>query len=337
MNNPNANQALGEIAPSLDSGRVPSAEIASSAKATETIRRLAEGQHGVVARRQLLEQGLSAELIKGRLTAGMLIPVHMGVFALGHLRIGREGRWMAAVLAAGHKAVLSHSSAAELWSIGRSRGFPEVTRRSGGSKRAGLRLHQTRVLEPIDVTAEAGIPVTSIERTLLDMAHRYDNRQLERAVVAADRTGRLRWPRLRLLLDRTPLRPGSGRLRRVASRVSPRAIDTKSPTEVDFLALCREAGLPEPAVNVLVEGHLVDFLWPAERLVVETDTYTYHGDPLAFEQDHERTVTLVTAGYEVHRVTRLMLGRAPAPFLQLVRDSLTRRRASRSGLISPQS
>jgi hypothetical protein len=173
MNNPDANQALGEIAPSLDSGRVPSAEIASSAEATETIRRLAEGQHGVVARRQLLEQGLSAELIKGRLTGGMLIPVHVGVFALGHLRIGREGRWMAAVLAAGPKALLSHSSAAELWSIGRSRGFPEVTRRSGGSKRAGLRLHQTRVLELIDVTAEAGIPVTSIERTLLDMAHRY--------------------------------------------------------------------------------------------------------------------------------------------------------------------
>jgi hypothetical protein len=309
----------------------------TSADVTALIRRLAEGQHGVLARRQLLERGLSAELIKGRLAAGMLVPVHQGVFALGHSRIGREGRWMAAVLACGPKAVLSHSSAAELWSIGRNRGFPEVTRRSGGSKRAGLRLHQTRILEPVDATVEAGIPVTSVERTLLDIASGLDDRQLERVVVDADRTGRLRWPRLRLLLDRTPLRLGAGRLRRVASRISPRAIDAKSMTEVDFLALCREAGLDEPAVNVLVVGHLVDFLWPAERLIVETDTYTYHGDPLAFERDHERTVALAAAGYEVHRATRLMLNRAPGPFLRLVRDSLVRRRALRLGGISPQS
>jgi hypothetical protein len=185
------------------------------------------------------------------------------------------------------------------------------------------------------MTVETGIPVTSVERTLLDIARGYDDRQLERAVVDADRTGRLRWPRLRLLLDRTPLRPGAGRLRRVASQISPRAIDAKSPTEVDFLALCREAGLSEPAVNVLVAGHLVDFLWPAERLIVETDTYAYHGDPAAFERDHERTVALVAAGYEVHRVTRLMLNRAPDPFLRLVRGSLARRRASRLGAISP--
>jgi hypothetical protein len=298
---------------------------------------LAEGQHGVVARRQLIARGLSAELVKGRVAAGVLIPLHLGVFALGHSRISREGRWMAAVLAVGPSAVLSHSSAAELWSIGRSRGLPEVTRRSGGSKRAGLRLHQTRILEPVDVTLEVGIPVTSVERTLLDIASRLDDRQLERAVAAADRTGRLRWPRLRLLLDRTPLRPGASRLRRVALRISPRAIDAKSPTEVDFLALCREAGLPEPALNVLVGEHLVDFLWSAERLIVETDTYTYHGDPLAFEHDHERTVALVAAGYEVHRATRRMLDRAPAPFLKLVRDSLARRCASRLGAISTQS
>lgn len=334
--NPTANQVSGEIAPGLDAGRVSSAGIANSTDATRVIQRLAEKQHGVVARRQLIEHGLSAELIKGRLAAGSLMPLHLGVFALGHLRIGREGRWMAAVLAFGPKAVLSHSSAAELWSIGRSRGFPEVTRRSGGSRRAGLRLHQTRILEPVDVTVEAGIPVTSIERTLLDIARGYDDRQLERAVVDADRTGLLRWPRLRLLLDRTPLRPGAGRLQRVASRISPQALDAKSPTEVDFLALCREAGLPEPAVNVLVEGYLVDFLWPAERLVVETDTYTYHGDRLAFEHDHERTVALVAAGYEVHRATRLMLDCAPRPFLRLVGDSLARPRASRLGAISPQ-
>jgi Protein of unknown function (DUF559) len=198
-------------------------------------------------------------------------------------------------------------------------------------------LHQTRILEPTEVVIEAGIPVTSIERTLLDIAKGLDDRRLERALVAADRTGRLRWTELDRLLRRTPLRPGAGRLRRIAGRVSPHAIDAKSPPEVDFLALCREAALPEPAVNVWADGYLVDFLWPAERVVVETDSYTYHGDRIAFETDRERTVALTAAGYEVHRATRMMLERAPASFLEVVRSSLSRRRASRLGAISPKS
>jgi hypothetical protein len=241
---------------------------------------------------------------------------------------------MAAVLATGPHAVLSHGSAAELWAIRGSRGLPEVTRRSGGTTRSGVRLHQTRVLEAAEMTIEAGIPVTSVERTLLDTAAGRDERQLEHDVVAADRTGRLRWPELQCLLDRTPRRPGAGRLRRVVHRVSPHAVDAKSPTEVDFLALCREAGLPEPSVNVFASGHLVDFLWPAQRVVVETDSYTYHGDRLAFERDHERTVALAAAGYEIHRATRQMLSRDPYSFMRLVRRSLLSRRASRLGAIS---
>lgn len=197
-------------------------------------------------------------------------------------------------------------------------------------------MHQTRILESAEVTTENGIPVTSLERTLLDIAGGLSDRSLERAVVAADRTGRLRWAEVERLLARTPLRPGAGRLRRVASRISPRAIDAKSPLEVDFLALCREAGLPEPAVNVWAAGHLVDFLWPAERLVVEADSYTYHGDRSAFERDHERTLALETAGYEVHRATRLMLSRESTKFLRLVGKSLERRRASGSGGNNPQ-
>jgi hypothetical protein len=172
------------------------------------------------------------------------------------------------------------------------------------------------------VTVEGAIPVTSIERTLLDMAAGLEERQLERSVIAADRSGRLRWAKLAQLLDRSAGRLGVSRLRRVAAEADPRALETRSPLEVEFLALCRDAGLPVPSVNVLVEERLVDFLWPAERVIVETDGYLYHRDRIAFERDHESTVALMAAGYEVHRFTYRMLESEPNRFIALVRRSL---------------
>lgn len=100
------------------------------------------------------------------------------------------------------------------------------------------------------------------------------------------------------------------------------AVETRSPLEVDFLALCRGAGLPLPQVNVFVEDYLVDFLWLRQRVIVETDSYTYHRDRPSFEKDHEATMTLMSAGYTVHRATRRMLERDPEPFMRLVRRSL---------------
>ena len=96
------------------------------------------------------------------------------------------------------------------------------------------------------------------------------------------------------------------------------------------MALCREFSLPLPQVNVIVEGFLVDFFWPTEQVVVETDGFSYHGDRPAFERDHERTVALNAAGYEVHRATYRMLAWDPDPFLGLVRRSLNQRTASTS-------
>jgi Protein of unknown function (DUF559)/Transcriptional regulator, AbiEi antitoxin len=295
----------------------------SGAAATRHIRELAERQHGVVARRQLLAAGLDGGLIDERLSSGRLTLVHRGVYAVGHRRKDLRERWMAAVLACGDRAALSHSSAAHLWDLRGSRGCVEVTRASGGTSRRGIFLHQAR-LRGADVTREAGIMVTTIERTLLDLAARLDLRQIERAVVAADRTGRLRWGDLGRVLAEGRCRPGVGRLRMVAGAVDPGARDVRSPLEVDFLALCREAGLPTPAVNVLLEGRLVDFVWPAERVVVETDGYAYHGDRLSFERDHETTVALSAAGYDVLRATYRMLDADPGRFLDLVRRSLRR-------------
>jgi len=249
------------------------------------------------------------------------MPLHRGVFALGHQRISQQGEWMAAVLAAGPRAALSHGSAAHLWDLRRSRGPIEVTRPSGGSRRAGIKFHQA-ALPRQDVTVEAAIRVTSIERTLVDVASVLDSRQLERAVVAADRTGRLGWRRLVELLEQSKGRLGVARLRRVVAETDPRAADARSPLEVDFLALCREASLPLPEVNMLVNGRLVDFLWVKERVIVETDGYAYHRDRPAFERDHEATVALTSAGYVVHRATYRMLKRDPGQFMTLVRRAL---------------
>jgi Protein of unknown function (DUF559) len=154
------------------------------------------------------------------------------------------------------------------------------------------------------------------------MAARLDARQLERMIVAADRSRRLRWSALWRMIEGGAGRRGVARLKRIASQVDPSAADARSVTEVDFLALCREAGIPLPQVNVIVEGRLVDFYWPTAQLIVETDSYRYHHDRPAFERDHESTVALMSAGYKVLRTTYKMLERNPVPFLGLVRDSL---------------
>jgi hypothetical protein len=156
------------------------------------------------------------------------------------------------------------------------------------------------------------------------MAGRLDERQLEHLLVEADRSGNLSWSALREILDRPGGWKGAGRAWRVARQVDPRAAETRSPTEVDFLMLCRETGLPLPQVNVIVAGKLVDFHWPSARLIVETDSYSYHGDRPAFERDHESTIGLMIADYRVLRTTHHMLRHDPEPFMRLVRKELLR-------------
>jgi Transcriptional regulator, AbiEi antitoxin/Protein of unknown function (DUF559) len=290
--------------------------------ATVAIRELAESQHGVVARRQLIALGIGSELIRERVANGRLLRLHQGVFAVGHRRISLHGEWSAAVLACGPCAYLSHGSAAQLWGLRGSRRPHEVIRLSGHRRPHGVHLHQTRSLPSEDVTVEAGIPVTTIERTLSDIAGRHDDRQLEHALVAGDRSGRLRWEELERVLQQSNGRKGRRRLRRVAARVDPRAADAVSPLEVDFLALCQRADLPLPQVNVLVEGRIVDFLWPRAKLIVETDGYAFHGDRPSFERDRESSIALAEAGYEVYRMTYRMLRDNPDPVLRLIRSAL---------------
>lgn len=289
-------------------------------EATGLIRDLAERQHGVVARRQLVGLGLGKGLIQERLRTRLLIPIHRGVYAVGHRRWDLHHRWMAAVLACGDRAVLSHRSAAHHWDLRGSRGPIEVARESGGGYRHGVLIRQVERLPAAEVTTKGGIRVTTVERTLLDLATVLDDLQVGRALVAADRSGSLRRGELGRLIEGH--RHGTARLRRVAAEADPRAVEARSGVEVDFLALCQRAGVPAPQVNVLVEGRLVDFLWPQGRLVVELDSYRYHGDRLAFERDHGSTVVLEAAGYRVLRVTERMLELDPQPFLDLLARTL---------------
>jgi hypothetical protein len=215
-----------------------------------------------------------------------------------------------------------------------SRGPIEVLRQSGGFNpegHRGVRLHQTRRLFDYEVTLERGIPVVVRERVLLDLAARTDAKQLERVFVQAYKSGHLDWRRLGRITKRRRGCKGVGRLRQIALDVDPEALETKSVSEVDFLGLWRETNMQIPACNVLVEGYLVDFLWPAQKVIVETDSWGHHGDRPTFESDHQRDVDLVAAGYDVHRTTYKMLERNPVPFLRNVRRALVERTASNSG------
>jgi hypothetical protein len=300
-------------------------------EATAAVRALAERQHGVIATWQMVEAGVGEDTIRSRRNGGWLVPVFQGVYALGHQGRPREVRRMAAVLACGPGAILSHFSAGAHWGLCGSSGPIEVLRQSGGfhpKGHPGVRLHQTRRLERYEVTVERGIPVAVMERVLLDLAGRLDAKRLERAFVQAYKRDDFSWSRLGRIITRRRGCKGVGKLRCIALEVDPEALETKSVPEVDFLALCREIGLMTPFVNVLVEGHLVDFLWPEQKVIVETDSWSHHGDPLAFEKDHQRDVELTASGYDVHRTTAKMLEGDPEPFLQNVRRALLARTAS---------
>ena len=201
-------------------------------EASAAIRDLAERQHGVVAHWQILGLDKSKALVYARRDGRLLSPVHQGVYALGHRRISRQGRWMTAALACGPGAVLSHFTAGQLWQMCGSRGSIEILRQSGGftadSRHRGVWLHQTRRLHPWEIAIEQGIPVATRERILLDLAGRTDPKRLERILVQTYKSGKLDWQRLAWITTRRRGCKGVGRLRRIALEVNPEALETKA-------------------------------------------------------------------------------------------------------------
>ncbi len=276
------------------------------------IQRSAQPQHDVVTRAQLTRFGVSRDAVTHRLRTQRLHRVHHGVFAVGRPSLTARGRQIAAVLAYGPTAVLSHRSAGALWELlTTSQTVVDVT--VPGTSRRGqkhIRIHRARVLTPEDWTIVDGIPVTSVPRTLLDLAGALSLAALRRAVEQAERSGRLDLAAIGRLLQRTGRHRGAGKLRRVlADYVEP--VPLRSELERRFLELVLAAGLPRPRVNSRVAGLEVDFFWPQWRLVVELDGRAYHSDPRSFERDRVRDARLQRARCRVLRVThKRMIGRA---------------------------
>ncbi len=264
---------------------------------------LAGRQYGVVSREQLISLGVSPRQIQRRVAAARLLPLHRCVFAVGHRSPGSEARWMAAVLACGAEAVLSHRSAAALWQfIDRERELPEVTARSHRQTR-GVTTHRGRLMDA-DRAICAGIPVTSPARTLADIAHLLAPGDLERAVREAQFRRLFHLPSVLAVLDRRPSR----RLRALVNDMDP----TQSRLEDRLLRICRRHRLPTPITQRQIGSHRVDFLWPAHRVVVETDGYEAHATLSAFQRDRTALNDLQLAGYTVLRFTYTDLARRPA-------------------------
>lgn len=272
----------------------------------QAMARLARGQHGVVARRQLQELGFSDRAIDRRLERSQLHEVFRGVFVFGSRRISRRGRWVAAVLASGEGAVLSHRSAARYWRL-----MPpavewiDVTRPGGRVRRDGIVGHRASLREDEWLVAD-GIPVTSPFRTIFDLAAVVSRREVERAWHEAEvrqLTDRVSLP---MLLERYPGRRGTRVLRELLGSDEPVGI-TRNKFEEGFLALVDACGLPRPRMNadLSLRGRFieVDALWEEKRLAVELDSRGVHGTKKRFESDRQRDRTLVAEGWKTMRVT----------------------------------
>ena len=278
------------------------------------IARLAERQHGIVGRSQLLRLGASKRAIEYRVESGRLHPVHRGVYAVGHRLVPVEGPCMAAVLAVGPDAVASYRSAGARWAILRyGPRWVEITAARALRSRPGLRIYRA-ALPPDEITIVDGIPVTTVARTLLDLAAVVDFARLERALHEAEIRGLWDFASLRELLDRYPRRRGTVNLRAIIDAASLGVAVTRSELEDRFVAFIDHVGLPRPAINACVktsDGDRLeaDCVWREQRVIVELDGHAVHATTVAYERDRARDRALTAAGWRVVRVTWRQLHR----------------------------
>ena len=266
---------------------------------------IAARQHGVVSRPQLLGVGLDDDAIGRRVRKGRLHRIHKGVFAVGHPSLKREARWMAAVLACGEGAALSHLDAASLWEIYEALG-PRIHVLAGSDRRVpGLLVHRARRLDPDDVTERDGIPVTTVARTLLDLTDILPEDRILRAMREAEFKRVLDHDSLDAAVRRARGRR-TGALRAVLARHQPGQI-VRDELEHRFLELLRAAGIRPPETNVRVRTrrrtYTVDCLWRDEGLAVELDGRAAHARVTAFERDRERDAALSAMGLRAVRFT----------------------------------
>jgi len=275
--------------------------------------------------------GFSADEVAYRLKTGTIYELHRGIYIVGHRALTQHSYWIAAVLAGGPTAALSHRDALVLWGLSDFRRPQiEVTLPGLGSRRRpGIRVHRTRRLEPADVVSRARIPVTSLARTLLDVAGSISRRHLREVYIEAERDDLIDPHDLDRVLRTSRGRRGAGVLRRIAAEDMSRVKRTKSPLESGFLDFCRRHGIPEPIPNHVVHGYEVDAYWPAANLVVELDSWEWHRDRGAFERDRAKIGDLRLFGINVVPVTSRRMRREPERLASILRAALVP--APRSG------
>jgi very-short-patch-repair endonuclease len=256
-----------------------------------------------VTREQLLALGFGRRSIQHRVERGRLFPVSLGIYAVGWPALNQKRRWMAAVLAGGEEAVLSHRSAAALWELG-SEGKERIdvsVRRRCELRRPGIRFHARPSLRVEDIRRRDDLPATSPTRTLLDLATELDAIPLERAVNDADKRGLVDPETLREKLSLYSGQPGVRPLRLILDKLFFQLSD--SDLEIYFRRIVKTAQLPMPLSKQRVNRFEVDFFWPHFGLVVETDGLRYHRTPSAQLRDARRDRAHIMAGMTPLRFT----------------------------------
>lgn len=261
---------------------------------------LAASQHGVVARAEMVAAGVTADEIKGRIAHGSLIRVHRSVYRVGHSAPSLQATLIAAVLACGEGSVLCGRAAAHLHQLTRgSAPKPEVL--TPTERRIdGVTTHHSRTLIAADTTTVTGIPVTTIPRTLVDLAATLTPEQLARACHEAGVRHRTTPRQVEAVLRRRPRSAGAATLRRILNGDEPVVL---SRLESCFIALLSEAGIPLPETNRRAGSHRVDCRWPHHRLTVELDSFRFHNTRRAWEQDRAREREAHARGDEFRRYT----------------------------------
>jgi hypothetical protein len=240
-----------------------------------------------------LELGLGVDAINYRVRTGELIRVHAGVYAVGYRRVEPVARAMAAVLACGEGAVLSHDSAAALWGLRRWPEIPEVTT-ANHVRRPKILTHRSRTLVPSDLRTQLNVPTTSAARAIADIAPRLSDRQLTRATQDARRAGHIKPTDLHRLLRRCP---------RLHPLIDPEQNPTRSSFEDTLIPWLTGHGLPIPDTNATVNGHEVDALYRKEKVILELDGWPYHNDYPTWVSDRERDgENLAEGGYRTLRI-----------------------------------
>ncbi len=299
--------------------------VSSQAAVDRAIARVAAKQNGNITRSQLLELGVDDKAIAYRVKVGRLHRVFRGVYSVGRRPVTPQEWAGAAVLACGAGAALSHASAMVLWGYWRHWEKPYEVTVVGDRRTKGIRVHRSATLRRRDVTTQLGIRVTTPARTILDISPRQNDRAFKRTVSNAMHSLWLTQDQLAEAVSRHANLPAA---KRVARLIGLPGTPTRSGWEDDFPIFCECYGLPAPVMGAPIGGYIVDALFVAEGVIVELDSWPFHGDKIAFETDRERDAYMLVRGLVTVRVTEERLDGRPREEAERLHAILAGRRAA---------